>query len=446
MQCLASDSYAIEHHLNIHIAVLRSCKYAICCDIAKLLIGYCPGNPLRKLYCVTGRTNADCRHLQCSTDAHIVIIAFDQRMVKCCRTGCRRNDHPRSADTTGKTIRRTVDDAQALITRLLSHKSSGTTAVQVGGLYAACLQQDLCQRCIAATGGEGLLTAVQNQKYYLTGLGKADSGTAGQIIGQAFYDLSILDQTRTKASNCFLDLALINGLVFFLRANHGGSILQDTHKARRANRLVFHAFHNQHTAGLTGAHIKSGTVGSNNYIIIFDIMLAVGVTMAFFCGQCLIKNTLHLPALSRIVIVVVGIQIHILAGNIRSCQIIYDLLAVGIGCHFDLLIDTRCQIHSFRREYGEQFVLSAFYIVTCQLADKIGIGIADSLTQSIQIIRLEFSGSLQCGNHFVGGVSIVNCIPNIITGANTVQTISQEVICTIFQCKVLGEIHHQVYG
>ena len=364
-------------------------------------------------------------------------------MVKGRGAGCGRNQDPGGADAPGITVGGSVDHSGILFTGHLCNEGGRAAAVQICCFHAACFQQDLCQSCIAAAGREGLLSAVQNQHNHLAGLGKADGSTAGPLVRQTFHDLAVLDQPGTEAGNSLLHLALINSVIFFLGADDRRSVLQNPYKACRVNGVILHALHDQYTAGLTGLHIEAGAVGGNDHIVVFYIKVVSRVAVTLLSSQSLVQNTLHFPALCGIVIVVVGMEADILTGQVAGSQIIDDLLAVGSSCHNSLLVDAGGKLVELCRESSEQAILSAVHIVASQLTDIVGKGIANCLPQGFQIRRLELPGAFQSGDDLIGGVGLVYCIPNIITGAQTAQAVIQEVGCTGFHGQLFGKICHQ---
>ena len=207
--------------------------------------------------------------------------------------------------------------------------------------------------------------------------------------------------------------------------------------------MIFHAIHYQHAAGLTGTHIETGTVDRRDYIVVFDVVLAVGIAVTFLSCVGLIQNTLHLPTLCGVVVVVIGIEFNILTRQISRCQIVNDLLTIGSNRHFGLLIDARGKVVEFCGKNGKQIITAVLYIVTCQLTDIVSKGVADSFTQCCQIVCCEITGVFQSCNDLIGGVGAVNRVTQVAADSDAIHTVIQEVIRPILHRQILGEILHQ---
>ena len=152
--------------------------------------------------------------------------------------------------------------------------------------------------------------------------------TAVIIVCCAGHDgLSILDQINAAADS-LLDLVFI-GCVIAGAADHGGSILQDRKEARRCAAVVFDTLHDQSTAGGTGGHVVEVCIDADHGIVMLHIVRRVGRIGVTLLGcRHLVRYAGHGPALARIVGMIIGVDAHILPGDISGRNVVNDLLVV----------------------------------------------------------------------------------------------------------------------
>ncbi len=440
VQGLGADDSLTGHQIDLNFTVAQADKQAVFGDGASSVVRQNPAGDLRQLSFVAGCADTLGSQLHRSADRQIVCLTLQNCMVKCSGAGSGRNDHQRCSNGTLETVGRSVDNSHFLFTGLLRNEGGRTAAVQVDCDDTTCFQHDLGDFTHITAGGEGLLSAVQNHHNDLTSLGDTNGSTAraGSIAGSN--NLAILNQHSAEAGDAFCHLALIDGVVFLGGADNGSAVFQDAEESSLVNAMVLHTAHNQQAARLTGSHVKACTVGADNYIVVGDVVGAFGIAILVLRGVCLIQNTLHFPTLCGVIVVVVCVDIDIGSGNIGSSNVVNNLLTVSSGCVFDFLGDTRCQHIIGAREDIVVGGSGGFNVVATQLADVVCEGVANSLSQNIQVGGGEVSGAFQRCNHLVASVSIVHCLTDSIPGADTAQSGLQEVLCPIF----IGEIFCEV--
>ena len=208
--------------------------------------------------------------------------------------------------------------------------------------------------------------------------------------------------------------------------------------------MILHAPHDQDAGGLAVTHIVTAGVGADHHLVVFDIVGAFGIAPAILCGLCLIQHASHLPGADHgLVVVVVGVQVYIITGDICGGNEEYHLLAVCRLGVLDLLCDAGCQNRAFRLEHGVVGVFACLHIVTGQLAHIIREGVANCLAQSFHILGVKLTGIFQGADHLVVAVGVVDRVAHLVTGACAVQTVLQEVLRAVFHGQLFCEILHQ---
>ena len=369
-------------------------------------------------------------------------------MIKFCGAGSSRNDHKRSRYGTLYTIRRTVNNAEFSITGLSCNVSGRSTTVKVDCLYATCLKHDLCNFLHTTTTREGFLTAIKYHQNYLAGLSNTNCRTACTtgiiVIGSGNTNLTVLYKSSTKACDTFSNLALVNCLVFFSSTNNGSTVLQNTKETIAINCMILDTVHDKQASGLTGSHIKSGTVSSCNYVIVRNVVFTVRITVLILCGICLIKNTLHFPTSCGIIVVVVCEKMNVISCDISSCKVVYHLLVIGRSSIMNCLRDTGSEFYIFRRECLEIIILMVSNIVTCERTYVIRKCIACCTSESYDILSTgKISCSFKCHNELIRKIFIINCISYLCASTVCLKSISHEVCSTVFVCEILSHIVHE---
>ena len=443
---LAAYQTAVQIDLYFHCAVTQGSEFTVFGNGCHGFVTDCPGCALRQLYRITGSTDTGGSHLYGSANGHIRHFGIYHCVVELGGAGCGGNHEQGGTDGTGVTVRRSVDHLQLGFAFRSCHEGGRSAAVQIDCGHTAGFQHNLCNFNHTAAAGIGLLTTVQYHHHDLTGLGNTDGGTACTALivirGSGDVHLTVLHQHGAEACNSFLYPTLV-GIPLVTGADDCSAIVQNAHKTVAVNGMILHATHNQNTGGLTVTHIVTAGVGADHHLIVFDIIGTFGIAPAILCGLCLIQYAGHLPGTDDgLVVVVVGVQVHVLTGNVCGGNEKYHLLAVCRLGVLDLLCNTGCQNGAFRLEYGVVGVFACLYVVTGQLTHIVCKGVANSLAQCLQILSVKLTGIFQRADHLVVAVGVVDGIAHLVTGACTVQTVLQEVLCTVFHGQLFREVLH----
>ena len=443
MDLLGADHGVTNHQVHIHSAQADAGQGTILSDGCLGGIIHCPVSTLGKLSLVTGSADTLCGNRDHGVGSQIVVGALNHCMVKCSGAGSGGDHHQRSGDRSCETVGRLTDHTQGILALGLGNVSGGAAAVQVDCVIAAGLQHDLCDLLHTTAAGNRLLTAVQDHEDDLAASGDTNCGTGCTVgvvvVGPGDCDLAINNQHGAEAADCFQD-AVLHCVVLSGSANNSRAVLQDTEEAVAVGFVVFHAAHDQNTAGFAGGHVEAVGIDGSDNIVVFNVQGAVGITVLILSSLCLILNTGHLPAQSRIIFVVVCVDVDVVAVDVGSCDVVDDLLVIGSGRLLDLLGDTRCQHGEVALEDGVVLVIRYIHVVTAQLAEVVSKGVAASDSHLGDIVSLKVSGAFQGGNDLVADVLAVNSITDCVTGADAVQTVLQEELGTIFIGQVLGEV------
>ena len=381
-------------------------------------------------------------------------------MIKLRRDRGRGDHHQRGTNGTLITIRRTVHNRERIAAFLLCYEGSGTAAIQIDCGHTACVQHDLCQFFSTAASGEGFLTTVQHHHDDLA-LSSDTHTSAGMtaviIVCCAGHDgLSILDQINA-ATDSLLDLVFI-GCVIAGAADHGGSILQNRKEVFRGDTVIFDTLHDQSAAGGTGGHVVEVCIDTDHRIVVLHIVRCVGrIGVTLLCRSHLVGYAGHGPALARIVGMIIGVDAHIIAGNISGRNVVNDLLVVLGQRKVDRLRHAgsdRCRI---RREHRVVRIIrlrvgGGFGIrirvdrvgavgVTCKVKEIICKGVAARFTQRLIIGKVsQRIGALQRTNQSIAGIGAQDFAPDTVLGDHAAQTVGQEVRSAACICKPCGEV------
>ena len=442
---LGADVLAIEHQIDINLTQTLSGEDAVLGDGCPSLITDCPGSTLGDIHSVAAGADAGSSHLHRSTDGGVIILALDHSVVKLGGAGSGGVDQQVGGNITGIAVGGTVHNGQVIAAGLAGNKGGGAAAVQVNCNNTASFLHDVANILQACTGGEGSLTAVDTHQNDTTSSSNTDRGTRSIALGCAADNLAIHNDKLAEATNSFLDLTFRHhGLVLIMLAHISGAISQNCKETCSAGlRMPLNAVHDHQATGSCNiGHIVTARVGRCDNIEVFNVVGALGIAVAVLSVLCRAGNGIVLPHRilggTGIAVVVVDPHTHILTGNISSCHIVNNLLTIGIGSVVDLLGDTGGQDLGLGIEHGEAGVLQVFNIVASQIAHLIGEGVADCLTQLSQLVALgvKVTGTLQGCDHLVAGVSIVHSSTQILTGAQTIQTVRQQVADTLLQTQL----------
>ena len=455
---LAADHRVTGQELNFHAALLDGGKNTIFRDGTDGFICGLPCDIGREFRRAAGHTDTGSDQADCGAARQVIISRGNQGMIKLRRDRGRGDHHQRGTNRTLITIRRTVHNRERIAAFLLRYEGSGTAAIQIDCGHTACVQHDLCQFFSTAASGEGFLTAVQHHQDDLA-LSSDTHTSAGMtaviIVCCAGHDgLSILDQINA-ATDSLLDLVFI-GCVIAGAADHGGSILQNRKEVRRCAAVVFDTLHDQRAAGSAGRHVVEVRIDADHSIVVLHIVRCVGRIGVTLLGcRHLVRYAGHGPALARIVGMIIGVDAHILPGDIRRGNVVDDLLVVLGQRIVDRLRHAgsdRCRI---RREHRVVRIIRlrvGFRIwirvnrvgavgVTCKVKEIICKSVAARFTQRLTARKVgQRIGALQRTDQGIPGISAQNLAPDTVFGDHVAQTVGQEVGSTACICKPCGEV------
>ena len=453
---LAADHRVTGQELNFHAALLDGGKNTIFRDGTDGFICGLPCDIGREFRRAAGHTDTGSDQADCGAARQVIISRGNQGMIKLRRDRGRGDHHQRGTNGTLITIRRTVHNRERIAAFLLRYEGSGTAAIQIDCGHTACVQHDLCQFFSTAASGEGFLTAVQHHHddLALSGDTHTSAGmTAVIIVCCAGHDgLSILDQINAAADS-LLDLVFI-GCVIAGAADHGGSILQDRKEVRRCAAVVFDTLHDQRAAGSAGRHVVEVRIHADHGIVMLHIIRRIGrIGMPLLGRRHLVRYTGHGPALARIVGVIIGVDAHILPGDIRRGNVVNDLLVVLGQRIVDRLRHAGSDCCRIRREHRVVCIIRlrvGFGIrvnrvgavgVTCKVKEVIRKSVAARFTQRLIIGKVsQRIGALQRTNQSIAGIGAQDFAPDTVLGDHAAQTVSQEVGSTACICKPCGEV------
>ena len=440
-----TDDITVEHHVDLNSTVSETGEYTVSRNGSKSVIADCPSSALGDVRLVAGRADTRSGHLNGGTDGGILVRAVDLSVIELGGAGRGGNHQERRGNRTGETVRGRVDHLKSSCAGLLSHEGSGSAAVQVDSVYAACLEHDLSDLLHATAARARLLTTVEYHEYDLTGLGDTDSssGCTAGVVGfrSGNNNLTVLDQHGTEAADGLLQLVLIVGVVLSSRTDNGLAVLGDTEEAGTTDTVVELTVHDQQTTGLTGRHVEAVCVHTDDNVVVGDVVGACGIAAVSLSSVCLIDNALHLPTLGRIVISVVCKHVYIIAGDICGGDVVDHLLIVSGRCVVNLLGDTGSQLSDGRREGIVVHVLVVSYVVTCELAEVICECVNDSASERGQILGTgEVSRTLQSGDQHVIQILLICRVSDLSASTVGTQSVGHEVCGTVLVREILGHV------
>ena len=455
---LAADHRITGQELDLHAALFDGGEDTIFRNGTNGFIHRLPCDISREFRRAAGYTDTGSDQANGGAARQVIIGGGNQGMIKLRGGGGRGNHHQRGADGTLIAIRRTVHDRECIAAFLLRYEGSGTAAVQIDCSHAACVQHDLCQFFRTAAGGEGFLTTVQYHQDNLALSGDTHTGagmTAVIIVGRTVHNrFSVLDQINATADS-LLDLVFI-GCVIAGAADHGGSILQDRKEVRRCAAVVFDTLHDQRAAGSAGRHVVEVRIHADHGIVMLHIIRRIGrIGMPLLGRRHLVRYTGHGPALARIVGMIIGVDAHIIAGNISGRNVVNDLLVVLGQRIVDRLRHAgsdRCRI---RREHRVVRIIRlrvGFGIrirvdrvgavgVTCKVKEVIRKSVATRFTQRFIIGKVsQRIGTLQRTDQGIPGIGAQDLASDTVLGDHAAQAVGQEIGSAACVCKPCGEV------
>ena len=192
--------------------------------------------------------------------------------------------------------------------------------------------------------------------------------------------------------------------------DNGRSVLENAEEVFAANAVILNAFHNQRSAGAAVAHVVEIGICSDNRTIIRNIVLCVvRIRMFSFCGFHLIFHASHLPD-GGVIVVIVSIDIDIAACDIRSREIINNLLIILRQCHFYFLLNAGSQ---YGGGAGKDLVIIVFQLSLCRFVEIIGKSITAGTAQ-IGIDTIRKVAAFQSPDALVSVIGIIDKSANVI--------------------------------
>ena len=442
-----ADDVTVEHHINVYRTVSLTGEHTVSGNGSITFIGNCPCAACGKKCFVACGADTLCSHLNGGTDGCVLVSAFDHSVIEFGGAGSSGNYHERGRYGTRITVGGLVDNGEVIVTGLSCNVGGGTAAVEVNRFYAACFKHDLRDFFHATAAGNGFLTSVEYHHNDLTGLGDTDSSsgsTAGVIVGGLIDgNLTVFYKGCTEASDTFLYLTLINRVVFFRGTDNGSAVLEDTEEAVCVDGVVFNTAHDEQAAGFTGRHIEACTVGRCDYLIVGNVVGAVGVAVLILCSICLILNTGHFPTLGGIVIVVVCVEVNVISGDIGSCEIVNHLFAVSRSSVLDLLGNTGSQLSQLAGEYGIIGIFRGSNVVAREQAEVVCERVANCFSEGNEIFRAgEVSRAFERGDELICKIFCINSVSYLFARAVGLQSVGHEVSSAVFVGEILGHIVH----
>ena len=211
--------------------------------------------------------------------------------------------------------------------------------------------------------------------------------------------------------------------------------------------MVFLTIHYKQATGLTGLHIKARTVDTCNYIVILNVVGAVGIATVCLSGISLILNSGHFPTKGRIVVVIVCVNMDIASGNITCCDVVYHLLTISTCCIVDLLGNTGSKLNAAGREVGEVGVLVVCNVITCKITYMVCKCIANCTSESDKVLSAaKISCTLKGCDKLVRKILCVNSVSNLCACTVSAKSIGHEVRSTILISQILRHIVHEDLG
>ena len=452
-QRLLTDDHIPLHQIGLELTVLLGNNLScLLLDIGVILIdddiagindfrhfriGHCPGCILGQSDNVVGCAQTGCAHRHLSAHRHEVVVRFNQCTFEGLGAGCSGNHHQGCGDTALHAVGRTVDEGKLIIASPAGDKGRGTAAVQVHSRDTAGKLHDLSNFDHGAAAAPGHLATIQNHEHDTTGGSDTNGSTACTVIvvvggGNLVVQLAVNNQHGAEARKAFLQLTLVDLVVFVGCANHSLAALGDAKEAVTIRALVFLTMHDQQTAGFAGAHVEACTVHRNYGCKVLDVVLALRIGVVLFSRLVgLIQHSAHLPAFVDITVMIVDHDVNILSSQIRIAQVVDHVLAIGRGGLVDLHADARRQQAVGGLVVGQVGIVRIVNPVASQDTQVISECIADRLTPGDHVFDVvELTGTLQGGDDAVGGVGIVDRLTNCTAGTNIVETVHQQEVRT----------------
>ena len=166
---------------------------------------------------------------------------------------------------------------------MLCVKGCRSAAVKLKRIHTACVKHNLCNFVVCCTDRIRSLTTVKNKHYNLSVLGDtyaASRHLLGFCIGKLIY--AVLNKDFSAAYT--LLYVILIGFVLGNRADYRCAIFKDGKEVGFIGVEGF-TLHNKQAFRFTCAHVIEVCVCSDNYIIVFDVIIGiVGIGVLFLSG------------------------------------------------------------------------------------------------------------------------------------------------------------------
>ena len=338
MESLTAQDGVATHELDRDVAQgIRHKGGAV--QVALARVAHPEGRTLGDGCGLAGHAHAGGRDLLAGAHGQVVVLGGHNCVVELGGGPGGGDDHERGANGAGVSVGGVVDDGDLVSALLLGGEGGGAAAVQVCGLDAAGVDHYLGHLLGAAARGDRLLAAVEDHEHHATVRRDAHAGTRGPVAvvvasgGEGH--LAVLHQVVVGAHGLH-DVVLV-GLVDGCIAHDGRAIVQDAEEALGAHRRVLRALHDQGTSGFAGRHVVEVRIDAHDRVIVRNVAVAGRIGVVGLGGSHLVGNALHAPGWTAGVILVVGLDRHIVAGHVGRGDVIDDLLVVRRGRGTDAL-------------------------------------------------------------------------------------------------------------
>ena len=435
----AKDGAVLRDQLNLNLSLSGSRKHALS-QCANLIIRNLQFAVFRNRGSTASCGDTGNGNIQAGSDSQIIIIRGDHRMVKHIGGFCSGDNHQGRADGTLIAIRGTVCDSNGFRAFRLGGQGGGTAAVQIHCRNASRVQHDPGDFNGSAACGEGLLPAIQDHKDHTPVVCNAHActGHPGIIVAAVFGDgnLAVLHQTDGCA-NGFLNIVLV-GRPLFGAADNGGSILENAEEVlivAAGEAVVFHALHNESAGGCAIGHIVEVAIDTDHRAVVGDIAVRFGIAMVCFGSLHLLGDTRHAPG-RGVIEAVIRIDADIAPGNIRSRNIIDNLLTILGNGHICLLRHAGSQLRFCGREHR---IVGVLNLILRQPIEVVRKCVAARLTK-ILIDAARYITLFQSQNAVVVKIGIQNDGANLALRGDTAEAVIQEEL----RPDALGQVHIEV--
>ncbi len=442
------------HQIDRYLAQSLANKDAIFSNRSIAFIAHSPVCIFRQINRIAVRADTSRCHLYRCANRRIVILGLNQRMIKRGRAGSRGVEQQRGGNRSGSTVRRSVNNLQLFGGSITDNEGGRSAAVQVNRLYTAGFLHDVTNIQRTAARGERFLTSIQYRQNNLACRRNTDGGTR-RLVGAGTNHFAISDDEFAKSANSFSDLVLLRRIISSGTHNRLATLGDGKEAILSGVRIPLHAIHDQQTARSTVRHIVAAGIRCSNGMEVGNVILAFGITVAILNILRLILDTGHTPfrILQRtgITIVIVDEHANIFTVHSSSCDVEHNLLAFVVGCIVRARRNTGSQILGFGIKHRVTVIVQILDVVTGNLTNFIRKGIAGRSAQIVEFRTavVKGTGAFKCGEQLIAGIRIVYCRAQLLTSADTIESVINQIFNALFKGQViviivLGQERRQV--